>query len=144
MPLLVIGWKERIDFPDLNLRRVKAKIDTSARTSALCAAYYALRTAPDGREWVDAELALRRKRPKHRVKISLPVFGHVCVKNSGGDCETRPVIETAICLGPVTKLVRFSLTDRSHMLVPLILGRAALTGDFVVDTSRKYVHKLSQ
>src|SRR4051794_9632045 len=43
---LVIGWKERIDFPDWKLRRVKVKIDTGARTSAVGAVYYELRDEP--------------------------------------------------------------------------------------------------
>ena len=143
MPSITIGWKERIDLPDLNLRRVKAKIDTGARTSALCAVYYVMRDASDGRHMVEAELVLRRKWPNRRVKIVLPVIGTVVVKNSGGQRELRPVIETRIRLGPVTKPVRFTLTDRSHMLVPLILGRRALNCDFVVDTSQKYLHKTS-
>lgn len=139
MESIVIGWKERIDLPDLKLRRVKAKIDTGARTSALCAVYYALRANPNGGQIVDAELVLRRRYPDRRIKLSLPVIGSVVVKNSGGSRETRPIVETTVRLGPVTKRVRFTLTNRSHMLVPLILGRRALDGDFVVDAGRKYL-----
>jgi hypothetical protein len=137
---IVIGWKERIDMPDFGLRHVKAKIDTGARTSALSAAYYVLRDTPDG-QVVELSLALDRHRPKHTVKRTVPVLATVVVKCTGGLCESRPVIETRIRLGPVTKAVLFTLTDRSHMLTPLILGRQAIENEFVVDVSRKYLHK---
>ena len=32
---LIVGWKEYADFPEWAVRRVKVKIDTGARTSAL-------------------------------------------------------------------------------------------------------------
>ena len=137
---ITVGWKERIDMPDFGLRHVKAKIDTGARTSALSAAYYVLRDTTDG-QVADLTLALDRHRPQHIVKRTVPVLATVVVKCTGGQCETRPVIETRIGIGPITKPVLFTLTDRSHMLTPLILGRQALENDFVVDASRKFVLK---
>jgi hypothetical protein len=138
---IVVGWKERIDLLDFGLRHVKAKIDTGARTSALSAAYYVLRDTPEGRV-ADLTLTLDRHRPNHTVQRTVPVLATVVVKCTGGQCETRPVIETRVRLGPVIKPVLFTLTDRSHMLTPLILGRQALEGHFVVDASCKYLHKI--
>lgn len=137
----VIGWKERIDLPDFNLRRVKAKIDTGARTSALSAAYYVLRADAEGRQVADIVLALDRRRPKNEIRVTVPVLATVTVRSTGGLCEKRPVIETRVRIGAVTKSVLFTLTDRSHMLTPLILGRQALKGDFVVDASRKFLQR---
>jgi hypothetical protein len=48
------------------------------------------------------------------------------------------VVETQIRLGPITKTIRLTITHRTGMRFPLILGRLALAGDFVVDVSRKY------
>ena len=49
------------------------------------------------------------------------------------------MVETRVKLGPVTKVVRLTITYRSGMIFPMILGRQALAGEFVVDVSRKYV-----
>ena len=53
--------------------------------------------------------------------------------------EQRPLIETVIRLGPVTKRIYMTVTNRSRMLFRMILGRRALEGDFVVDVSKKYL-----
>jgi hypothetical protein len=134
---VLIGWKERIDLPDFHLRRIPAKIDTGARTSALSAAYYVLREDADGQ--CVAELTLEFRRPRRGpIRVLVPVLGMATVKCTGGIRETRPIIETRIRLGPILKKVRFTVTDRSHMLTPLILGRQALAEDFIVDVNRKY------
>jgi len=61
----------------------------------------------------------------------------IVVSNSSGICEERPLIETKIRLGRVIKQVRLTVTNRATMRFPVILGRKALEGDFLVDVSRK-------
>jgi hypothetical protein len=135
---LVLGWKERIDFPDWGLRRVRVKIDTGARTSAVGAVYYELRDIPGGGRVADLVLALDRKVPERRVTVSVPVLGIVVVTNSGGHREQRPLVEARVRLGPLTKTIRLTVTNRCQMRFPVILGRQALAGDCVVDVSRTY------
>jgi hypothetical protein len=135
---LVLGWKERIDFPDWGLRRVRVKIDTGARTSALGAVYYELRDLPDQGRVADVVLALDRKNPERRVTVRVPVLATVVVTNSSGQREQRPLVEARVRLGPLTKTIRLTVTNRCQMRFPVILGRQALAGDCVVDVNRKY------
>jgi hypothetical protein len=135
---LVLGWKERIDFPDWGLRRVRVKIDTGARTSALGAVYYELRDLPGQGRIADVVLALDRKNPDRRVTVRVPVLATVVVTNSSGQREQRPLVEARVRLGPLTKTIRLTVTNRCQMRFPVILGRQALAGDCVVDVSRKY------
>jgi hypothetical protein len=135
---LRIGWKEYVEFPDWGLHRVKTKIDTGARTSALGALSYDLIQTPAGLV-ARLRLALYRKRPDRIAEVEVPVLRMVVVSNSSGLREQRPLIETALRLGPVTKRVRLTVTNRAGMRFPMILGRKALEGDFVVDVSQKYL-----
>jgi hypothetical protein len=135
----LIGWKEYLDFPEWGLRRIKAKIDTGARTSALDVAGYELREE-DGRGLVARlQLTLHPKEPGRLTVVEAPVQGMVVVRNSSGLGEERPLIEATVRLGPVTKRVRLTVTNRAGMRFRMILGRKALEGDFVVDVSKKYL-----
>jgi hypothetical protein len=136
---LLIGWKERLDFPAWGLRRVKAKVDTGARTSALGAVGYDLYHAEGVGLCARLRLALHRKRPGELRVVEAPVLRMVVVRNSNGMSEQRPLIETEVALGPLRKRVRLTVTNRSGMLFRVILGRQALADDFVVDVSKKYL-----
>jgi hypothetical protein len=136
---LLIGWKERLDFPAWGIRRVKAKVDTGARTSALDALSYELYHAEDGGLWVRLRLTLLRKHRGEPRVVEVPVLRMVVVRNSGGQQEERPLIEAEVVLGPVRKRVLLTVTNRAAMRFRVILGRLALAGDFVVDVSRKYL-----
>jgi len=138
---LVIGWKEYVEFVDWPLRRVKAKIDTGARTSALGVLSYGLREEPTGAKTATLRLALDRRHPERIAEIVTPVARMVVVSNSSGMREQRPLIEATLRIGPVTKRVRLTITNRSGMRFGMILGRKALEGDFIVDVARKYLLK---
>jgi hypothetical protein len=141
MTPLTAGWREYADFPGFGLRRVRAKLDTGARTTAVGADGCDLVLLPDGSHEAVLTLALYPKRPGRVVTVTVPVVGFQRVRNTGGAVEQRPVIETALRLGPVAKVIRATVADRSRMLCRVILGRSALTPEFVVDAGRKYVLK---
>src|SRR5205814_969210 len=97
---LLIGWKEFVGLPDLGVPRLKAKIDTGARTSALDAQAYELLHEPGGGLVAVLQLALSRRYPKRLTVVTAPVMRMVEVCNSGGVREQRPLIETTLQLGP--------------------------------------------
>lgn len=136
MDPLTIGWKEYVDFEEWKIRRVKAKIDTGARTSAIDVASYELHETDLG---LVAELRLGLSGAERLLRVRTPVLRMVVVRNSSGLREQRPLIETVIRLGPIRKRVRLTVTNRAGMRFRMILGRKALEDDFIVDVSRKYV-----
>lgn len=136
--MVAIGWKEYVDFPEWNIHRVKVKIDTGARSSALDVLSYDLRETDCG-PIADLRLSLNRKHPGRVACVSAPVLKMVVVSSSTGVQERRPLIEMLLRLGPITKRVHVTVTNRSRMLFRMILGRKALEGDFLVDVSKKYL-----
>jgi hypothetical protein len=135
-----VGWKEYLDLPELGIIRLKAKVDTGARTSTLHVDSLAvLEVFADGSELVEIAFGPNRRRPEARVRTRARVLKRVRVVDSGGHPEVRPVIETEMVLGPVRKKILVTLTDRSGMLFRMILGRKALEGDFRVDVAGKYL-----
>lgn len=137
-----VGWKEFLDLPELGIFRLKAKMDTGARTSTLhVGAIEVLEVLPDGTELVELTIGPDRRQPGLEIRTRARVLRRTRVVDSGGHPEVRPVIETEIVLGPVRKRILVTLTDRSAMLFRMILGRKALEGDFHVDVSGKYLFR---
>jgi hypothetical protein len=139
LPLL-IGWKEYLALPELGIDRLKAKIDTGARTSTLhVAAVRILAEHLDGSADLELSLPGDRRHPERAATARARMLRRVTVTDSGGHREVRPLIATELVLGPVRKRIFLTLTDRSGLLFRMILGRKALEGDFLVDVSRKYL-----
>jgi hypothetical protein len=135
--LTLAGWKERVDLPALGLSALPAKLDTGARTSAL---HVASATAAPPRDGLpQLRVTLARYRSKVLIEKILPLLDEVAVTTSGGHRELRPVIATELLLGPLARVIRLTLTDRSALRSPMILGRSAFAGVLLVDASRTYL-----
>lgn len=134
----IIGWKERADFPDWRVARIRVKMDTGARTSSIDAAILDIVTEPDGTRQAVLGLRLFRRRP-HRVKtVKAPLVRLTKVRNPGMDYRERLVVSTLLRLGGESRTIELTVADRRRMLAPIILGRRALEGLFLIDSSRKY------
>jgi hypothetical protein len=138
---LAIGWKEYLHFIEWDLRRIRVKIDTGARTSALDVVRYELVETAGSGLMATLYLALDHRHPGRFTRIHTPVLRLVTVRNTSGKSEERPLVETAVRLGPIHKSIRITITNRSRMRYRMILGREALANDFLVDVSRKYLLK---
>jgi len=138
---LRVGWVEHVTLPDLAIPRLKAKLDTGARTSALHVVR--MRTVdtaggPMRRPILEITVpsGARGRRPQ---RVRAVVRGYVVVRDTSGRLERRPVIETALHLGPIKKRIAVTLTNRGDMLFPMLIGRTALGAGVVVDPTRRYL-----
>jgi hypothetical protein len=131
-----LGWREWVELPELAIGPIKAKVDTGARTSALHTVNLDVFDR-DGSTWVS--FAFEHEDGSVGTVNEAPVLEFRDVTNSGGQSESRPVIQTPIKLGAVYKLVELTLTQRDNMAYRMLLGRTTLSSDFVVAPSESFV-----
>lgn len=130
----LIGIAERIDLPDWGVRRLRVKIDTGARTSALHVDDVEELPGDRVRFWV----VLDRKNER-RVQVEAPLVRTARVRSSTGRSEKRYFVATRMVLGGVEKEIEISLASREPMIFRMLLGRTALAHDFLVDPSHRYL-----
>jgi hypothetical protein len=130
---VLIGWTEYVDLPDWGVRRLLAKVDTGARSSALHVEN--IRELPSG--IVRFDVVLHRARRDRRVHVRAHVSRRSRVRSSNGQLSPRLFVETTLRLGGVEKSIEVGLVDRTKMIHRMLLGRAALAGPFLVDVDHR-------
>jgi hypothetical protein len=138
MTELTIGWKEWVALPDLQIPAIKAKVDTGARTSALHATRITVVTKPSG-PWVRYVVHPLRSHPEIAFQCESALLDQRDIKNSGGQVESRYVIETTVVLGGARWSTTLSLTSRDDMLFRMLLGRTTLNDRVMIYPGEKYL-----
>ena len=134
----IIGWRENIALPQLNISQIKAKIDTGARSSALHA-FNIRELQRDGKAIVRFQVHPLQRDSKTTVTAEAELLEYRKIRNSGGIAQLRPVIKTQVTLGEQTWAIELSLTDRDVMGFRMLLGRQAVRGHFLVDPGRSFL-----
>jgi len=147
--LPVIGWREWIALPDLGIEAIKVKIDTGARSSALHA--FEMETfSQNGKSMVQFKVHPYQGDTKQVVTVIGEVIETRQVRNSGGQTELRPVIQTIVELSGERWQIELTLTNRDEMGFRMLLGREAVRKRFLIDSGKSYLrssaksHKLRQ
>jgi len=138
MTKTTIGWREWAALPELGIERIKAKVDTGARTSAL----HAFKVESFSQDGI-AKVRFSIHPDQHDLSIIKECTANLLdernVTDSGGHTECRPVILTPIRLGNITKDITITLTNRDTMKFRMLLGRTAMNGSFIVDPQLSYL-----
>jgi len=134
----IIGRRDRIDLPELGISGIRAKIDSGAYGCAIhCSDMMVVHR--EGKEYLSFIL-LDPEYPQFTGTVHyFEDFRDKKVKNSSGDTEHRYTVHTDVVIFGRSIRTEFSLTDRSSMKYPVLLGRKFLRGRFLVDVSTKDV-----
>ncbi len=131
----IIGRKDKVDFPKMRLYEVEAKIDTGAYTSSIhCHNIKVI--DKDGINYVSFNL-LDPSHPDYTEKrYKMLLHSKKRIKNSFGKSEERCVVQTSITIFGEKIDIELSLSDRTKMEYPVLLGRKLLKKGFIVDVSK--------
>jgi len=135
---LVVGWREWVALPELGIQRLKVKVDTGARSSALHA-YFVEPFSRNGKRWVRFGIHPVQGCEEPAVICEAPMHDRRRVRDSGGHEEMRPVILTEVTLGDRRWPIEVTLTNRDSMKFRMLLGRTALKSDYLVAPDRSYI-----
>jgi hypothetical protein len=134
--VITLGWRERLALPQFGIAVLKVKLDTGARSSSLHVDELETFTRGDD-TWLRFVVGLGR-RSVQQVQCEAPACDRRVVVDTGGGRSERWFIRTEVMLAGQRFEVDMNLTDRRHMLFPMLLGRTALVGRFAVNPALSY------
>ena len=137
---IVIGKKDIVDFPEINLHDLPVKVDSGAYTSSIHC-YKATEIKVDGKTKLKCSfLSPKNKNYKNGIFV-FDEFDTKQVKSSNGVSETRYSIKTNIRIFKKSYKIELTLAQRWHMKFQVLLGRKFLSKKFVIDTSQSNLSK---
>lgn len=139
----IIGRRELVSLPQFDIDNIEAKIDTGAYTSAIHCSNIHEETTTDGTKMIALDLLDPSHPQYNHKKLRFSEYDLREIKSSFGEVQERYVIRTRIKFFDEEIEAEFSLSDRSDMKYPVLIGRKLLKNRFIVDVARKNLaHKL--
>lgn len=133
----IIGKKELISIIDLELYNLDAKVDTGADSNALhCDDIFI-----DDENFVHFKLVDEVHEAYHGKHMKMPLFEMRKIRSSNGKLQDRPSIKVKVKFFGEEYETVVSLTNRSDMKYPMLIGRKFLDNKFLVDVSQEYLTK---
>ncbi len=134
----LLGWREWVGLPDLNIQKLKAKVDTGARTSAIHA--FALDPYKKyHQDWIMFAIHPEQDNIDLIIECHAPIKDRRIVSDSGGHKQRRYVIETQLQLGQTLITAEMTLTNRDSMVFRMLLGRTAINHKYLIAPSESYL-----
>lgn len=131
--MIVIGSVDKIDLPEFGIFDIDAKIDTGANRSSI----HCSNIEQDKRNGVDEITFHIPLDSSHGIsEFHTKDFFKKKIRSSSGHVEERYIIKTTVLLFGKKYVTSFSLSDRSEMVYPILLGRKLLDSRFIVDVSQ--------
>lgn len=129
--LHVLGSFENVAFPEFGVDEALAKVDTGAYTGALYSPAAHVIQNSDGKDILKFSLF---HEPEKFYETD--TFETIRIRSSNGQTEDRYVIKTNILIDGKEYATCISLTDRSKMRCPVLLGRKFIReNNMIVDVS---------
>ncbi|MEX1201406.1 MAG: ATP-dependent zinc protease [Methylophaga sp.] len=133
---IILGRTEWLWLEAVN-RVFRARVDSGATTSSL-SAHHIVEFERDGKKWIRFNMV-----PDDDVddsyEVEAPLVRFARIRQaSSEDIDRRPVVALTIKIGEFTDTAEFTLTDRSSMTYPILLGREFLRDIALIDVAKSY------
>ena len=138
--LVVIGRRERVSFPELDLYDIEAKIDTGAYYTTIHCHEILVKNI-NGKDVLCFKLLDPEHQDYSNSEKQFEQFGLKKFKNSFGEQEERYIFKTQIKLGKRIVRATISLTSRANMRYPVLIGRKLLKKRFIVNVAEEHLLK---
>jgi hypothetical protein len=125
----VIGRAEVVKFPDLDDRKVHARIDSGARTSAIWGTAHV----------DDGQLVVSFFGEDNEYRFN--DYGKQAVSSSNGHVDLRYTVKLTVVLAGRKVKATFTIANRQTQVYAVLIGRNVLRGKFVVDVKLGKVMK---
>ena len=132
--LTPLGWREWVFLPSYNDFKLKAKIDTGARTSAIHATNIKI-YRKNGIEMVRFQIY----QSQSFLDIDTELISYKKIKSSFGQTETRPTVHMKIQIGEEIWLTEITLAQRAKLTYPMLIGRNTLNKRHIIHSHRSYL-----
>lgn len=132
---ILIGRKDKADFPELSLNDIDIKIDSGAYTSTIhCTNIKEIESNNE------KKLKFTLLDPEHEhynnKEFTTKNYTSKIVKSSNGISEIRFMINTTIIIFNKELPIYLTLSERKEMKFPVLLGRKFLNNKFIIDTTK--------
>ena len=132
----IIGRIDKIDFPEFELTEIEAKIDTGAFTSAIHT-HKIEEVIMNNENFIKFTLLDPEHANYNQREFKTKNYEKKTIKSSNGTSEERFAIKTTVTLFKETHTIELTLSERSDMKYPILLGRKFLNKKYIVDSSQK-------
>lgn len=134
----IVGWREWVSLPGVDVPWIKAKIDTGARTSSLHA-FDIVEFRRGRKHFVRFGVHPWQDTDEDAVEVECPIHDRRAVRSSSGHTEVRIVVLLDLVLRGHLVKAEVTLTNRDEMGFRMLIGREALRQGFVVDASKSFI-----
>lgn len=134
-----IGWREWVGLPNLGIKRIKVKVDSGAKTSALYADRIKKIGRRHGNDLIEFVVYPEQEHKDKKIHVQAEAIDYRRVRSSNGSLDLRPVIITPIMIMGVEWDIELTLADRNQMGFRMLLGRSAIKGRLIIDVARSYL-----
>jgi len=131
----VVGRSDIVNFPAMGLVNVPVKVDTGAYTSSIHCSKIEIK---------DQALHCTFKIGRNKHSAIFTEFTTKKVKSSNGIAEERYLIKSNVKMSNRIYKIGLTLSKRTGMKYPVLLGRKFLNKKFIVDVSKKNLSYKSQ